>query len=109
MRLTLTLDNTEHWIDLKDVWSRRDLRAWLDLLGTPGAGGDGEQLALLSGWSSACHLVDIDGVVYERVSALSSEALDNLDAAVLRFVFNAPTAAYEQRASLGNARRGGLS
>ena len=109
MRLTIEVDGAEYWIDMKDSWTRREMREWWDTLKLEGDGGEAAQLALLEKWSTGCHLVDTDGNEYDHVSALSSEALDNLDAAQMRLVFTAPSAAYEQRASLGNVRRGGLS
>ena len=109
MRLTIAVDGAEYWIDMKDLWTRRDMREWWDTLKLEGDGGEPAQLALLGKWSTGCHLVDTDGNVYDHIGALSDEALDNLDAAQVRFVFTAPAAAYEQRASLGNVRRGGLS
>lgn len=109
MRLEITVDGALYWIVMKDAWTRRDLREWWQALELQGEEGDAAQLALLERWSTGCHLVDQDGNVYDQVSALSSEALDNLDAAQVRLVFTAPSAAYEQRASLGNVRRGGLS
>jgi hypothetical protein len=109
MRLQIDVDGAAYWIDVKESWTRRDIRMWWDALGQSGPEGEAAQLALLEKWSTGCHLVDQDGVVYDQVSALSSEALDNLDAAQMRLVFTAPSAAYEQRASLGNVKRGGLS
>lgn len=109
MRLQIEVDGAAYWVDMKESWTRRDLREWWDTLRMDGEAGEVAQLALLDKWSTGCHLVDQDGVVYDQVSALSNEALDNLDAAQVRLVFTAPSVAYEQRASLGNVRRGGLS
>ena len=63
-------------------------------------------LAILGEWSSACYLEDVDGKVYRSLADLTPEALDNLDWAVLDFLFSAPTEIRARRARLGETKGG---
>jgi hypothetical protein len=103
VKLTLKLDDCEHWIEIKSTWLRGDMKKW------EAAKGEKESLLMLAIWCPRIHVFDVDGKLYEAIADLTEEALDNLDVAVLRFLFGAPVTAYMERGRLGNAVGGLLS
>lgn len=126
MRLELELDGVTHWLDFQRKLTRGDTRRWFKALEIEWpVGEDGELrkmepgeedelladkdvrlLAILGEWCSSCYLEDVDGKVYRSLADLTPEALDNLDWAVLDFLFSAPTEIRARRARLGETKGG---
>lgn len=103
MRVTLELDEQEQWVEFKDSLTRRDLREWREALDT----NDYEVvLGLMAQWSSACHIVDVDGNAYGALEDIDAEGIDALDYAVLDFLANLPIHVRQMRSSLGKVSGG---
>lgn len=102
MKLTFKVGEIEHWFDVKDtvIFTRKLTRDWYepDFLAD-----DGHVLGQLADWVTGCHLVDTQGVVYEDLSEMTPETLDNFHPAVLRWLYNMPSYAYEVQSHLGEA------
>lgn len=115
MRLTREIDGTAYWIEVKDKWSRNDLKRWdaasdfdLDPAMTDRDAVDEavhrvqeRKVALLAGWSTGCYLEDVDGNEYHRINELTPDALDAMDAPLYDLVMSAALEARTQRARLG--------
>ncbi len=115
MRLTLKLDGNTYWLDMKDQWTRKDMRVYRDALAQDEIAererGDGEPvdlavLGLLERWGGECFFVDVNGNEYHHVSELNSNVLDDMDAPIAEFVIFAPFRARNERASLGEVSGG---
>jgi predicted GTPase len=129
MRIEREIGKTVFWIEMKDVFTPRERRAWEkagnlseeELLQVINAGGSDDEkadtlvmrinearLALLRQWSSGCYLVDAKGQEYHSINDITAETLWDMDAPLVAMIQNAGTEAYIQRSTLGN-RRGGRS
>lgn len=131
MRVTIKVADEEYWFDLKDVFTRKDLRRWRDALGederaqtealaalrqddprasdadlTDAMLGESNALSLLGRWCSGCYLRDEDGNEYHQIGELNREALDNMDAAIVTRFYSLPTIAFNLRAGLGEVKSG---
>jgi len=116
MRLEQTIGDVTHWVELKDTWSQRDMRAWrhageltdadfvsAEAMDAAADRVNAAKLELLSGWSTGCHIVDLQGNVYERIDDLTAEAMLDLDAPLYAMLQDAATRAWAKRSSLGNS------
>jgi len=121
MKLTITIDGRASWLILKDAWSRRDMREWeqatnpAGVLSAEEASGEApmptvdERTArlesrvwgLLDRWSSEAHLEISGERIVHRVGELTPEDGLDMDAALYRFLMQAPWTAFQERSRLG--------
>ena len=86
----------ENWIEVDEVWTRRELREYMSLKGEP-------FIALWQRKVTACHLVTGDVVVDEPAQVHG--LLDELDLRLTRFVTEAVLEATDYLLSLGEVNK----
>ena len=114
MRITIEVGKeVTYWFEVKDRWSRGDLRLWREALAkdelalrNDAKADESHTLTLLGQWCPALYVEDLDGKAYHTVAELSAEVLDALDAPATRVLYNLPTIAFNQRAALGELKSG---
>lgn len=103
MRLSVTVEGREHWVEWRDdaVMTRRALREFY-------LGGrtddDAFVLERFGAWASSCCLTDTEGREYASFEEMDGDALDGLHPAVLRWLYQLPRLAADEQASLGEAK-----
>jgi len=102
MRLECKADSRS-WAEVKDVWTRNDLKRYNELLGADDLDG------LHDFYTQAvqdCQVVDANGKEYKGVAQVfEADDLGDLDAAVAWFWARLPWLAYVERQKLGEARK----
>lgn len=116
MKLELTLDDKTYWVEVKDKWTRRDIRKWYELGKAEAGDFDTDEsseayayrvaegkLAQLREWSPtrACFCEDVDGKTFNSLDEITPEDLDAFDAPVYDLLMNAALLARSQRSRLG--------
>jgi len=124
MKLELKLSDKTFWVEFKDTFTRKEMKQWWDaqemrypkrekdedgnLKPLPEGARDAafqeteqRMLNLLCQWCPTCFFEDVDGNIYNAISELSSEVLDNFDWALVDFLFNVPLYARAKRSRLG--------
>jgi hypothetical protein len=99
------------WAEVKDVWTRNDVRRFADLFANSLSGKKADVDALREFYREICSdacVVDASGKEYRGVDEVfDADDLGDLDAAVAQFWALLPRLAYNLRASLGEAKRAG--
>ncbi len=111
MKLQCTAD-ARAWADVVDVWTRKLLREFTDIL-QAGLEGDAEASAQLQAYYRRVFkdaaIVDADGTEIAGLDAIlganDESGLDNVDVAVVRWWADLPFLAYRERQKLGEAKR----
>ena len=113
MRLECEADKRA-WADVVDVWTRRMLSEFGDLLMAALRGEEGADDKVKEFYRCTvkdASITDADGAEYRGLDAIldvqAGSGMDNVDAAVASFWGNLPYQAYRARQSLGNAKRVG--
>lgn len=99
IRVECTTEGLEDcWLEVKDAWSRRELREYAkELKGSP-------FIALWRQKVTACHLLTVEGEVIADPQQVH-ERLDDLDVRLLGFVSQAPLAVTEHLLVLGEVNK----
>ncbi len=126
MRITIRVDaDTTYWFEVKDRWSRSDVRAWIDalaaderessaLLTERGEGappnddlaGIRHTIAQLKTFCSALYVEDVDGNAYTSPDQLTMPVIERLDSPAVSALMRLATIAFNQRAELGEVQSG---
>ena len=130
MRIEYKLGEQTYWVEFKEPFTRKETKQWYDAQDLrllvpdkkeseaekkePDAEGqkpnlvqqavlksENQMLGLLAQWCSSCFLEDVAGNVYNSISELTPDVLDEFDYALLDFLFNVPLYARAKRGRLG--------
>lgn len=103
MRLSVTVEGREHWVEWRDgaVMTRRAVREFFTL---EHVNDDDYVLQQYGAWIESCSLTDEDGREFTSIADLSTEALDGLHPALMRWFYRLPGHAADEQASLGEAK-----
>jgi len=101
--VTFAIGEHKNSVTLKDtIWTRGLFKEWLSLSRTD----EQENMDWVGQYVDACNIIEPDGTCHTEWAELTSEVLDRLHPALLRFLFGLPSTMREKQASMGELSGG---